>query len=229
MIVGGFQRFSLIDYPGKISASIFTRGCNFRCGYCHNPELVLPERYSEAISLTEIYDFLDRRKGKLDAVVISGGEPTDQPDLVPVIKKIKSMGFLVKIDTNGTRPDVLQELIKSELINYISMDVKAPIGSYKKVVGYEPDSKLIKESIDLTIRSGLDHEFRTTLVKGLIDEKEIIKIAEVIKGAQKYYLQIFSPTKCIDSNFLEREVYSEKELESVVLKIKDNFGYCGAR
>jgi len=150
MIIGGFQKFSLIDYPGKICAIIFTRGCNFRCRYCHNPELVIPEKYAPEISLSEIYDFLENRRGKLDAVSITGGEPTLQPDLIKTMKKIKDMGFLIKLDSNGSHPEVLEEVVNKKLADYLAMDVKAPLKDYAKIVGrYIPPEKL-KRSINET-------------------------------------------------------------------------------
>ncbi|OQX50761.1 MAG: anaerobic ribonucleoside-triphosphate reductase activating protein [Candidatus Cloacimonas sp. 4484_209] len=133
MKIGGFQKVSLIDYPGKICAIVFTRGCNFRCPYCHNPELVLPENYSPLIPEEEIFSFLEKRRGKLDAVEITGGEPTLQEDLTEFIRKIKEMGFLVKLDTNGSFPSVLEKVIYSGLVDYIAMDVKAPLEKYRQV------------------------------------------------------------------------------------------------
>ncbi|HEC86320.1 MAG TPA: anaerobic ribonucleoside-triphosphate reductase activating protein, partial [Thermoplasmatales archaeon] len=139
MIIGGFQRFSLIDYPGKICAIIFTQGCNFRCPYCHNPELVNPKLFQEPIDENDIFRFLEMRKGKLDAVEITGGEPTLQPDLIEFMRKIKAMGFLIKLDTNGTNPEVVEKIIKNKLVDYIAMDVKAPLEKYEKVVRAKVD------------------------------------------------------------------------------------------
>jgi len=133
MIIGGLQRFSLIDYPGKISAILFTRGCNFRCPYCHNPELVDPQRYAEPWQEEEYWAFLQSRTQKLDAVVVTGGEPTLQEDLEPFLEKIRKMGFLIKLDTNGSNPDVLKDLLSANLVDYIAMDIKAPLEKYSEV------------------------------------------------------------------------------------------------
>lgn len=137
MQIGGLQKFSLLDYPGKISAVVFTQGCNFRCPYCHNPELVDPARYQECLPEEEIFSFLETRRGKLEAVTVTGGEPTLQKSLAPFLRRIKDMGFLVKLDTNGSRPDVLEELLRQKLIDYIAMDIKAPLEKYEAVTGWK--------------------------------------------------------------------------------------------
>jgi len=133
MIIGGFQKFSLLDYPDKISAIIFTQGCNFNCSYCHNKELISKEPYDNSINIEEIWNFLNKRWKQLDAVVITGGEPTLQPDLIEFMQKIKNLGFLIKLDTNGSNPDVIKEVIRLKLADYIAMDVKAPLEKSKKV------------------------------------------------------------------------------------------------
>ena len=219
MIVGGFQKFSLIDYPGKVCAVIFTRGCNLRCKYCHNPELVVPDRYSEEIPFSDIYSFLETRVGKLDAVVFTGGEPTEQADLLEVIANVADMGFLIKLDTNGTNPDVLEELFRNKLIDYIAMDIKAPIDDCFKVTGVDLDSEILKRSIELIVNSRVDHEFRTTVARGLIDKEDIIAMAETLKNARKYCLQRALPSKSIDPDFLEVEPYSEEELTYLISRI----------
>jgi pyruvate formate lyase activating enzyme len=141
MKIGGLQKFSLLDYPGKISAVVFTQGCNFRCPYCHNPELVDPERFQECIPEDEIFAFLETRRGKLEAVTVTGGEPTIQNGLSSFVRRIKDMGFMVKLDTNGSRPEVLEELIRHKLIDYIAMDIKAPLEKYEAVTGWKGESK----------------------------------------------------------------------------------------
>ena len=156
MLIGGIQGISLIDYPGKVSAALFTIGCNMRCGYCHNPELVLPERFAQAIDLDEIFDFLHSRRGKLDGVVISGGEPTVQPDLEEFIAKIKSLGFLVKLDTQGTAPATIDSLIKKELIDFIAMDIKGPLHKYAQIAARPVDISAIQQSINIILSSGID-------------------------------------------------------------------------
>jgi len=218
MIIGGFQKFSMIDYPEKFSAIVFTQGCNFRCPYCHNPELLL-QTSDSLIKESLVFDFLKTRIGKLDAVVVSGGEPCLQSDLVSFVQKIKDMGFLVKLDTNGSFPDKLQELINLKLVDYIAMDIKAPIEKYKEITNSAIDTYNILRSIDIIINSNIDHEFRTTIVKSQLSEQDILQIGELIKSAKRYFLQKFIPLKTLDKNFAKQESYLDKEL----IDIKTNF------
>ncbi len=219
MIIGGFQKFSLIDYPEKISAIIFTQGCNFRCPYCHNPELVLPEKYSNPIPEEEILSFLDSRKGKLDAVVITGGEPLLQKDIFDFIEKVKDMGFLVKLDTNGSMPEVLKEAIKLG-VDYIAMDVKAPLEKYREIVRAEVNEEKIKSSIEIIMHAGIEYEFRTTVVKSLLSKEDILKIGMLINGARLYVLQKFIPSKLVDPEFMKEETYSDEEFEEMREELK---------
>ncbi len=213
MIIGGFQKFSLIDYPGKICAIIFTQGCNFRCPYCYNIELVLPEHFQTAIPEEEIFSFLKKRKGKLDAVEITGGEPTLQPDLIKTIEKIKKMGFLVKLDTNGSNPKILEKIINLHIVDYFAMDIKNSPENYEKSVGVPIEPEKIKKSIRLIMKSKADYEFRTTMVKSLIKKEDIIRIGKLIKGAKLYALQSFNPSKTLLGNFTEKDTYSHEELK----------------
>jgi len=232
MVIGGLVKFSLNDYPGKTSAVIFTRGCNFRCRYCHNPELVLPEKYAPKISLDEIFSFLKSRKGQLGAVTVTGGEPTQHSDLGKFLKKIKRMGFLVKLDTNGSRPEVLEAIIKKGNIDYIAMDVKAPFDSdsYQKVSRNVLDMSKIKKSIEIIINSGLPHEFRTTIVKSLISFDDLRKIAQSIKGSDNYFLQRFVPAvKLNDSSFINEVSYTEEELKDLTIEFGALVKHCGVR
>ena len=215
MLIGGLKKSSLIDYPGKICAIVFTQGCNFRCPYCHNPELVKPELFEKSIPEEEIFSFLETRRGKLDAVEITGGEPTLQKDLLLFIKKIKDKGFLVKLDSNGTNPEIVKKAIGDNLVDYLAMDVKAPLEKYSEIVGVEVDTRKIKESIDLIMNSGINYELRTTLVKSLLSKEDIIKIGKLIKGAKNYFLQKFVPTKTLNPDFMSEKTYSDKELEEL--------------
>ena len=215
MLIGGLQKFSLIDYPGKICAIVFTQGCNFRCPYCYNIDLVLPEHFKTPIPEEEIFSFLERRKGKLDAVEITGGEPTLQPDLLEFMGKIKRMGFLVKLDSNGTNPEVVEKAIRNKLVDYLAMDVKAPLDKYSSVVRVAVDADDIKRNIGLIMRSGIDYEFRTTVVKSLLAKSDIIKIGKSIKGAKAYYLQRFVPSKTLDPKFSKETTYSDEEFEDI--------------
>ena len=182
---------SLIDYPEKICSILFTQGCNFRCPYCHNRELVDPHFYQDPIPEDKILQFLNKRQGVLQGVVITGGEPTLQKDLKRFLQQIKTFGYSIKMDTNGSQPAVLEELIKEKLIDFIAMDIKAPLYLYKKVVGINVNEsllKIIKKSINIIINSKIDYEFRTTIVDKMIGKTHILEIAKLLKGVKKYIL-----------------------------------------
>ena len=203
MKIGGFQKFSLIDYPGKIAAVMFTQGCNFRCPYCHNPELVLPELFEKEMPFEEIIDFLKFRKEKLEGVVITGGEPTLQRDLTAVIRRIKELGYSVKVDTNGTNPEVLKDLIEAKLLDYVAMDIKAPFEKYNELSGVEVNLEKIKQSIRLIMISGIDYEFRTTVVKYLLTEKDVELLKSDFSNAKRYVLKDFNPAAKILSEVVK--------------------------
>ncbi len=215
MQIGGLQKFSLIDYPGKICAVVFTQGCDFRCPYCHNPELANPGLYEKCLPEKDIFDFLSKRMGKLDAVTITGGEPTIHSDLIEFVERVRSMGFLVKVDTNGSHPEVLKRLIDSNLIDYIAMDVKAPLERYAEITGSGINPANIEKSIGLIMNSAIDYEFRTTIVRSLLCEKDLLKIGEAIKGAGKLFLQRFVPSKTLDKSFAMEKTYSDEEFEGL--------------
>ena len=220
MKIGGLNKFSLIDYPGMICAIVFTQGCSFNCPYCHNPELSDPKLFGECIPEKDILTFLEKRRGKLDAVSVTGGEPTEQPDLIDFIKKIKAMGYLVKIDTNGSHPEVLTTLINTNLIDYIAMDVKAPFKKYQKVAGAAIDTSTIRQSIKLIKESMIPYEFRTTVVKSQLDESDLIAIGGLIRGAQLYVLQKFIPTKTLNPSYMKKKTLTDEEFERVTKKLK---------
>ena len=198
MIIGGFQKFSLLEYPGKIGAVIFTQGCNFRCPYCHNPELVDPLRYSDVISEESIIQFLEIRKGKLEAVTITGGEPTIQADIASFAGKIKSMGYHVKMDTNGSNPKLIKELIEAELVDYWAMDIKAPLSLYSTVCGTPINEKDILESMELIRNCGKDWEFRTTYFNQVLNWNDILEIQPLLRSGDRYFLR-----QCNYDNTLE--------------------------
>ena len=213
MIIAGFEKNSLLDYPGKVSSIIFTYGCNLRCPYCHNPELVIHKLDNERVIPEEyIFEYLKKRKGLIDALVITGGEPTLQKDLIPFIKKVKALGFLVKLDTNGTFSNIVKDIIDQDIVDYWAMDIKFPIEYLKD---YDIDSKEIKRSIKLIMNSGKDYEFRTTYVKELHDIKDAHGIGEMIKGANNYYIQNFRKGKTIDPEMSEKNVFTEDELKDI--------------
>lgn len=215
MFIGGLQKFSLIDYPKKMCAIVFTQGCNFRCDYCHNPELSACKNFREIISEKDVINFLEKRKGKLDAVTVTGGEPTLQPDLMDFLQKIKKMGFLVKLDSNGSNPDLLQKVIDKKLVDYIAMDIKAPLEKYKDIVHFSVDPKRIEKSIKIIKDCGVDYEFRTTVVKSQLDMDDFLKIGKLIKGAKLYALQKFIPTKLLNPEFINENSYSDEEFKEI--------------
>ena len=224
MIIGGLEKLTLLDYPDHLAAIIFTQGCNFRCHFCYNPMLVLPrkggdeknkkEKGFSPLSTEDLFLFLKERFGRLEGVVITGGEPTLHPDLPSFIKKIKDIGYLVKLDTNGTNPEMVSQLIKDKLIDYIAMDLKAPIDKYEETVSVKLDWDNIKKSVKIVSKSGLPYEFRTTVVPGLLVKEDFHKMGEFIKGAGKWYLQKFkSDTDLVDSSYTKQKGYSSKEME----------------
>ncbi len=219
IVIGGLQKSSLLDFPDKISAIVFTQGCNFHCGYCHNPELCT-QNQKPVLTVPAFFDFLNTRKGKLDGVVITGGEPTLHNDLPEFIKKIKDNNFAVKLDTNGTNPDMLQKLINSDLIDYIAMDIKAPLEKYKYITEIDVDITKIQKSINLILNSGMDYEFRTTVVKSQLTVEDFDKIADMINGAKRYYLQKFQPSKTLDENFMRETTYTDEEFVCIIAKLK---------
>lgn len=224
-MLGGFQKFTMVDYPGKLAATVFTVGCSFRCPFCHNPELVSNIQYpiSDAAE-DDFFEFLKIRKGKLEAVCITGGEPTIQPDIIPFIEKIKAMGFLVKLDSNGTRPDVLRKIIDKKIVDYIAMDIKNAPEKYSETTGVVADIERVKLSVDLIMNSGIDYEFRTTVVPGLHEEKDFDKIAVWIDGAKKYYLQEYRDFKILDPKLKKKTQGKTLDLEKIKNKIQKHFG-----
>ena len=196
MRIGGFQKLSLIEYPGKISCVVFTIGCNLRCPYCYVPQLVLPEKMKglKEISTSEIFSFLEKNRGLNDAVVITGGEPTLQPDLRDFIRRIKEMDYLVAIETNGTNFEMLKSLIEERLVDYVEMDIKNRLDfeRYNLTVGNVLTEEIfenIKKSIELLLKDIVPYEFRTTLVKEFHGIDDVVEIAKAIRGARVYYLQ----------------------------------------
>ena len=236
MILGGFQKLTLLDYPGKIATTVFTVGCSFRCPCCHNPELVDLRLAHNEESEKDFFDFLAKRKGKLEGVCITGGEPTIQPDIIEFIKKIKKMGFLVKLDSNGTRPDVLKKIFDQKLVDYVAMDIKNQPKKYLATAGVV-ETQLnasmvdrIRISVNLIMNSMVPYEFRTTVVPGLHKEEDFDEIAKWINGAQNYYLQEYrEEQKILDPNLKKKTKGQKIDLEKIEKKIKKNFGKMGIR
>ncbi len=220
MKIGGFQKVSLIDYPGMISAIIFSQGCNFRCSYCHNPGLVDPDLFVPCLKEKDVLDFLQTRRGKLDAVAITGGEPTIQNNLKPFIKQIKKIGFAVKLDTNGSKPQVINALLAEKLLDYIAMDIKAPLEKYEKIVNVPVSPESIKESIKIILRAKIPYEFRTTVVQSQLDEKDILNIAKLISGAGHYVIQNFVPANTLDKIFLKEKSHPDEIFQKIKKRLE---------
>jgi len=217
------QKTCLIDFPGKVSCVVFLGGCNFRCGFCHNPDLV--ENKIPDISEQEVFDFLEKRKKWIDGVVISGGEPLLYDEISSFVEKIKKMGYLIKIDTNGTNPRLLKRLIDKNLVDYIAMDIKNSLDKYKETVEAEVNLDDIKKSVELIKNSSLDYEFRTTIVPSLHTKEDIERIGTWLKGAKKFVIQNFRPKNCLDKEFEKKKSFSKEILEefkAIVSKFIDN-------
>lgn len=221
MLIGGLQKSSLIDYPEKISAIVFTQGCNFNCPYCHNPEL-LKNSSENVIDESLLFSFLKSRVGKLDGVVITGGEPTLYFDLPEFVFKIKQLGFMVKLDTNGSNPIVLKKMFEDGLLDYVAMDVKAPIEKYQEFFNSKNCIDNVLKTIEIIMNSGVDYEFRTTVEKSLLSFDDFVEIGEMIKGAKKYYLQRFVSTKTLDKSLINGTTYNDFEFEEIINILKNN-------
>jgi len=247
MKIAGLQKTTLIDYPGKVACTVFLAGCNFRCPWCHSFELVLPEKIKKLpkISEKEFFRFLKGKKGLLDGVVLCGGEPTLNSDLPQFIKRIKKLGFLVKLDTNGSNPQILKSLLGKKLLDYVAMDVKAPldgkilacaeasagrqISKYEKATGVKASLGDIKKSVEIIKGSGVDYEFRTTVVPGIHAKEDIIQIVKDIGPARAYFLQSFRSEKTLDPKFKRLKPYPKEFFLEIKQEIKKYFKICEAR
>ena len=211
MKIGGLQKLTLIDYPGKIAATVFTIGCNFFCPFCHNPELVGPEKIKEhpLIPEEDFFGFLNERRGKLEGVCITGGEPALHRDLPEFIRKIKNLGFGVKLDTNGSNPEIIENLIRENLIDYLAMDIKGPLEKYQEITRSKIDLEKIKKNVEL-IKNFPEYEFRTTILPRFHKKEDMINIAEWLKGSKNYFLQQFRPGKTLDPSFEKEKSYSSR-------------------
>jgi len=213
--IAGLQKMTLMDYPGKVGAAVFLAGCNFHCGFCHNPEIVEFKPDLPLISEQEFFNFLQARRGLLDGVVISGGEPLIHPELPEFLQKIKALGYAIKLDTNGLNYALLKQILSQNIVDYIAMDIKASLGNYTKVTNTRADFDNILASIKAIMASGIDYEFRTTVMPRFHDAQEMEKIGQMISGARKYYLQNFRNHKTLDPSFKEDNCFTERELENL--------------
>jgi pyruvate formate lyase activating enzyme len=228
MRIGGFQKTSLLDYPDTISAIVWTIGCNFRCPFCYNKDIV--EGCVGLIPEKEILSLLEKRRGLLEGLVITGGEPLLQEDIVDFITTVKDLGYKVKVDTNGAFPDRLRTLIDNNILDYVSMDVKAPKEKYGRVAGTNVDISAIEKSIDIVKNSGLDYEFRVTVVPGLLEKEDILELSKWLEGSQKFFLQQFkSDTPLVSSSLQGVKPYPKEYLLEILDAVKPCFALCDLR
>ena len=234
MFIGGLQKFTLLDYPGKIAAVVFTMGCNFRCPFCHNPELVNPKEidYENKIDEKEILEFLNSRKGDLEGLCITGGEPTLQLGLTEFIEKVKKMGFLVKLDTNGSHPNIVKNLVENKLVDYVAMDIKTVPEKYGALTNEKDIVEKIGRSINIVMNNKVQLELRTTVVPGIIDARDFDGIIKwinsidqnIFSGLSRYSIQNFRPGKTLKESFGDVKPYSGEELEKMANKIRKHCG-----
>ncbi|MBQ7378010.1 MAG: anaerobic ribonucleoside-triphosphate reductase activating protein [Clostridia bacterium] len=219
MILKGLQKMTLLDYPGKVAATVFTGGCNMRCPFCHNAPLVLFSNEVETVCTEDFFTFLKKRQGILDGVCVTGGEPLLQADLADFLGEIKSLGFSVKLDTNGTNPQKLRELIDARLVDYVAMDIKNSPSRYAETVGIDGfDLSPVFDSVSLLLSGIVDYEFRTTVVRELHSEEDLLAIAAWIKNAQHYYLQGYIDSGHLISDGLSG--YSAQDLGKLLLSVQ---------
>jgi len=223
MNIQGIENVSFVDYKNKICATIFTSGCNFKCPYCHNSGIVLGK--FEKIDENSVLENLEKRKKLIDAVTISGGEPTLQKDLFEFVTKIKNLGFLVKLDTNGTNPQVLERLINNKLLDYVALDIKTNFDDYKVISKSNFDISVLKKSLQILKRANIEYELRTTLVENFIKKENILKMAEDLKGENFLYLQKFVDSKnCFENGLCEVSKDKATEYKNILSKnIKNVF------
>lgn len=218
MTINGLQKLTLLDYPGHTACTVFLGGCNFRCPFCHNFELVESPAPTDGISEQELLAFLSKRRGLLDGVCISGGEPTLCPRLTQLIKSIKDLGFKVKLDTNGSNPQIIRGLLDANLLDYIAMDIKAAPENYEKVAGVCVNMNAIGQSIRMIMDSGIDYEFRTTVVEPLHRLQDFQAIGPWLKGAKGYFLQPFVDRDTVPTEGLASP--SEETLQKYLKEIQ---------
>ncbi len=214
MKVGGIERLSLIDFPGKIAAVLFFQGCSFSCPFCHNPHLVDPKQFGPVIPLPAIKEFLLSRKTRLEAVVFSGGEPTIHPALPSFIQEVKEMGFLTKLDTTGIHPEMIESLLKNNLLDYIAMDIKGPLERYSEIVQTPLPTEKVQKTISLILSSTIPYEFRSTLLPSLHQAKDLLAMTQMIQGARLYVLQTFRSTTTLSPLLKNAKNFSKEEMQS---------------
>jgi pyruvate formate lyase activating enzyme len=211
MNIGGLLKTSLIDFPGTICAVVYTSGCNFRCPFCHNPDLVIPARYRTLISEDDFFSFLKKRQGQLEGITVTGGEPLMHADAPEFLRQIKSFGYKVKLDTNGSFPQMLKSVLEEGIVDYVAMDVKAPNGKYARLAGVAVDLAAIEESISLIKTLAPDYEFRTTVAKTLLSPEDIRDIIAMIAPAKRYVVQRFRCEDDIIDGSIAEQIFKDPE------------------
>ncbi len=224
----GFQKMTMLDFPGRVACLVFTGGCNFRCPFCHNA-LLVTQNDNVVYTEEEILDYLKKRKGLLDGICVSGGEPLLQVGLDDFLKKVKEIGYSVKLDTNGSFPSRLEKLVLSGLVDYVAMDIKNCKEKYSLTCGTESvDLSNVEKSVDFLLKGKVDYEFRTTIVDGLHETQDIVKIGEWIKGAKKYFLQNFVDSgNLIESGLKAVSLDKLKDFEKIVKNYVEKTGLRG--
>ena len=221
MQISGLQKLTLLDYPGTVACTIFTAGCNFRCPFCHNAMLVLPKQIEEAsLSEDEVLSFLKKRQGVLDGVAVTGGEPLLHADMPEFLRKIKDLGYKIKLDTNGSNPKLLREIVEAGLVDRVAMDIKNSPGAYAETIGCKADMSAIEESKNFLLNGTIDYEFRTTVVKGIHTKESLVEAAKWIAGAKEYYLQQFKDSgNLIKPNGLA--AFNEQEMHALADAVRE--------
>ncbi len=222
MKVTGIQKLTLLDYPGVVACTVFTAGCNFRCPFCHNAMLVLPEQIDdECLTDDEVFGFLKKRRGVLDGVAVTGGEPLLQADMPEFLARVKELGYKIKLDTNGSNPELLSEIVKNKLVDRVAMDIKNAPEEYARTIGLKSfDIAPVERSKEMLLRGDIDYEFRTTVVKGIHTKESLIGAAKWIEGAKEYYLQQFKDS----GNLILPDglsAYDEKQMHALADAVRD--------
>lgn len=222
MKVTGIQKLTLLDYPGVVACTVFTAGCNFRCPFCHNAMLVLPEQIdNECLTDDEVFGFLKKRRGVLDGVAVTGGEPLLHADMPEFLARVKELGYKIKLDTNGSNPELLSEIVKNKLVDRVAMDIKNAPEEYARTIGLKSfDIAPVERSKEMLLRGDIDYEFRTTVVKGIHTKESLIGAAKWIKGAREYYLQQFKDS----GNLILPDglsAYDEKQMHALADAVRD--------
>lgn len=221
MLISGLQKLTLLDYPGHVACTVFTGGCNFRCPFCHNASLVLPEQLAQDTDEQQVLSFLEKRVGVLDGVAVTGGEPLLHKDIGSFLSRVKALGYKIKLDTNGSFPQLLSELVYSGLVDRVAMDIKNAPALYPQTVGLEsPDMEAVERSKNFLLEGRVDYEFRTTVVKGLHTAESLAEAARWISGAKEYYLQQYKDS----GNVLDKDglsAFSDEQMHALAQGLRE--------